>query len=521
MSVGALFSPYGDAPPVSTETEDGLRLLDALAAIARSEPRNAPVVLWISRSARLLLRATYTIPSHVTVAFAPGAVFTVGAGAVLNIDGRLEADSGQHFNLVGGKVFLRGPLDEICASWWSGVQSGGAPVAHALSVLWDRYERALAPAPIVLGGFYVLEETLRIAPPDSLVQAFTAPFDVVIRGRHHGRGSPMTFRASSSESVGALDALVAVDGKVVLTLENVGFDLTRPDDLPAVRSALLLAGEHDRSRIEACSFRLAGGTGVHVTALWDAWREAIGETVTATAGTVGPFAPLGGAFVTFLLGAALLASVTGRARRVVIARSDFEGGGATSVGVRVDVVAPTMLDVSDCQFRGEYDRGIAFVGSDLMVTDCAFDNAATATASDPLRAVDIYLGSREPLPDAVPRLAGANAQLTATHCVSTSPTFLVGRRVFNPGDSGGAVLTSVLHQPRTTTPRDVATSVRWIGPCDARNLVLQGCELGAPVRLVDAMTMGIVVELGTRFTVGLPHYVGGMNPMVNLTTANR
>ncbi len=516
MTIPGFFSPFGDIDGSVSGVEDSVRMLDALGLIARQPDRSAPVVLWIARSARLLLRANFPIASHVTIAFAPGAVLTIGEGATVDVEGRLDIGPGHHFDVAGGRLILRGPLDEIDTSWWSDGRSGGASVDRALDVLWDRYGRGLPPAPITITGSYRLEETLRIVPPESLVRAFPIAFDVVMRGRHRGLSSPMTFQAGTSKSAVALDALVQVDGRVVLTLENIGFDLTRPTGLPAVRSALLLAGDHDRSRLEACTFRLAEGTGVHITALWDSWREAIGEGLTSTAGNVGAFGGLGAAFTTLVLGTAMLASVTRRASRVSVVRCDFEGGVATSVGVRVDVVAPTMLDVSDCLFRGEYDRGITFVGADLMVTNTNFDNTAPATTSDPLRAVDIFLGSREALPDAVPRLAGANAQLTATHCVSTSPTFLAGRRVFNQGDSGGAVLTSVLHQPRATKGGAEATSIHWMGPYDSRSLVLQGCELGASVRFLYVTAVGVVVELGTRFAAGVTPYVGAIDPMVGL-----
>lgn len=516
--LGSFFSPFGDAPGVGEpDVRDGVRLLEALGAIASSGRGTEPTVLWISRSARLLLRATYEIPRHVTLAFAPGAVLTLGAGATLDIQGRLDAGAERRFDLAGGRVIFGGPLDEIHAAWWWDGGPGGAAVLRALDVLWERYGRDLDPAPIMLVGPYPLEETLRVVPPDFPQRPLTAPLDVVMRGRHHGLGDPMTFRVSDAKSVGALDALLAVDGKVTFTLENVGLDLTRPAGLPEARSALLLTGEYDRSRVESCAFRLSNGTGVHVTALWDIWREIIVEGLTSGVGSAGFLAPLGAAFTTLLVGAAMQASVTRRASRLVIARCDFEGGGPDCVGVRIDPVAPTMMDVSDCHFRGEYDRGIAFVGSDLMVTHCAFDNEATLQESEPLRAVDIFLGSREALPAAVVNLPGANAQLTATHCVSTSPTFLVGQRVFTSGDHGGAVLTNVLHQPRSSKATDAVNSVRWMAPYASRSLMLQGCELGAPVRVQGATPPGVVVELGTRFARE-PHYISDSpDPMVDLS----
>ncbi len=505
MTLGAFFSPFGDSVGSESGFEDSIRLRDTLSFMTSEASRNAPLILWVSRSARLLMPIDFTIPSDVTMAFAPGAVLTVGEGATLDIAGRLDIGPGRHFQRNGGRIVLRGPLDEIDASWWADERSRGTSVVEALDVLWDRYERSLPQAPIVLTGPYWLEETLRVVPPESLVPASGLPFDVVMRGRHYGRSSPTTFGVSASKSVGALDALVAVDGTVVLTLENIGFDLARPEGFPAVRAALLLTGAYDRSRIEACTFRLAGGTGVHVTTLWDVWRQVTGEVPNSFTGLEIAFAlPV------------LEARATRQASRLVIAGCDFEGGDGASVGVRVDLVAPTMLDVSDCLFRGAYHRGISFPSADLMVTNCAFDNTTTATTTEPLPAVDIFLGSRERLPDGFTRLAGANAQFTATHCVSTSPIFLVAQRVFLPGDSGGAVLTNVLHQPRLRASDAEATSIQLMGAYESRSLVLQGCELGGSVRFVSVSAIGVVVELGTRFAIGVVPYVGLANAMVGL-----
>lgn len=213
MSVGAFISPYGDDPmgPSGPDVEDGLRLLSALSVITALHPAPAPTILWISRPARLLLRATYIVPGHVTLAFAPGAILTLGAGATLDIQGPIDIGSSGRFSLVGGRVILSGSLDAIHASWWVDESSGGAPLVHALAALWERYERSLDPAPILVTGPYLLEETVHIVPSESLSRSYTTPFDVVIRGRCRGSTAPLTFRASDSKAVGAMDALVAVD----------------------------------------------------------------------------------------------------------------------------------------------------------------------------------------------------------------------------------------------------------------------------------------------------------------------
>lgn len=122
-------------------------------------------------------------------------------------------------------------------------------------------------------------------------------------------------------------------------------------------------------------------------------------------------------------------------------------------------------------------------------------------------------------------LAGANAHLTVTHCLSTSPTFLVGRRVFSRGDSGGALLTNVLHQPSGDLQKAAATSIRWGSGYEARSLVLQGCALGAPVRFEGSPVRGVAVDLGSTLDRD-PAMPVAYDPaegllVVDLTTENR
>lgn len=493
MTLGAFISPFDDAPG----SADDLSMFRVLQGIEAGTIRgdSLPLILWIARSATLNLGGM-VLPPRVTLSFAPGAVLRLQSGASLDLQGRLDAGVERRFELAeGSQVYLRGPLDEIHASWWG---AGADSVTHALNALWDRYHQGVDAAPIQLAGPYLLRDTVRVEPPTAVAASVVAAgrdpfFDVVLRGRHYGARSPMTFTVDDVESVGGVTALLAVDGRVTLTLENVGFDATRPSGRRGAGAALILAGEHDRSHIAGCSFRVGDGNGIEVTAFGLGLRGVYADASRGLAAATGFFA--------LLAGSALLAASNRRAARVSVSRCDFEGVPFdkvdTAIPIAVDATAPTMLEVSDCQFRGSYDCGILFMGSDLMVTHCAFDNVASPVFSDPSRRSDIHVGPRElsTITDAAP-----NAHLTATHCVSTSPCFLVGRQGPTSTGSGGALLTNILHQPNVIILNGANSSVRWIGPYESRSLVLQGCELGAPVRLEGTPRAGVVVNLGTRFT---------------------
>ncbi len=508
MSLAPAFvSPFGD----TVATGDDRSLLQrAVDEIQRRSVGSTlgpiPATLWISRSATLAADeddpGEIIIPPEAILTFAPGAVLTLGEGVTMNVQGRLDLGTERRFALgPGARVRLSGPLDEIHASWWDDGESGGTPVRHAVDALWDRYADGLDPALICLSGPYELTEPLLIAPPDRLASAMPGSFAVALRGRCHGRSDAMTFRVKDVASVGALDALVLTRGAVCLSMEQLGFDLTRRLGKLPVVDALRFEGDYDRSHVEGCTFLFAGSTGIHVTSFWGAWRGITGEG-TASGG-------LGD-----LLG--LTGRIVRTASRLIVSRCNFEGGGTDALGIRVDPTAPTMLSVSDCQFGGVFANAITFAGSELSIFGCGFDNEAIASGTGP-RYADINLGSLGTLPSWVHRLRGVNAHLTVTHCRSTSPAFLAGQRVFSAGDSGGALLTGVLHEPRNVAPEDVATSIYWGDAYQQRSLFLQGCEFWAPVRLEGNAASGVVVEVGTRFENlrgARERYVGGSTSSV-------
>lgn len=509
MSFRAFQNPL-DGSPVGN---DMIAIRLALRALGLSYQRDsslpAPGVLWISRSATLV--ESVEIPANVTLAFAPGARLTLDPGLLLTIGGPLDAGMEPRFVLgEGARVLLTGPLDEIHAVWWEERDplqrlTDGASVVHALEALWSRYASDLDPAPIVVGGPYLLRETLRIAPPAGLPGAF----DVVLRGRCYGLSAPITFALADEESLRVPVALVLVEGRVVLTLEHVGLSTRRSARLQPTAAALRLAGDHDGSRIEACYFDVARSTGL-----------------AFVASSSGP----GNALVDFLAG---LQRLTGPAPRVTVSRCVFScdlgvGAGpvagpfdpnpqAHAVGINVDLTAPTSLRVTDSQFMGAYKAAIYFVGTELTVTACTFDNIIFVPAYDPLIGHDICLGPGWVLDSAV---RGTNAHLTVTHCISTSPSFLMARPVFTSSDPGGAVLTNVIHRPPESGPYSGAASILWSERYGPRSLILQGCELGAHVSLGTSGHSGIVIDLGTQFDIVAgtrsPYVGGGPNAVYNL-----
>jgi hypothetical protein len=489
-------SPFGVSPDVPASGDPDSVLLDAALDQIYLLPISTPVVLWIARSAHLTVGRL--IPLQVTLSFAPGAVLRLDSDVTLDIGGRLDAGMEERFLLgEGAKVRLRGPLDEIHAAWWAAEPFSAKPVIRALEALWDRYANNLDPAPIILVGPYSVKETIPIVPPSSVALEMVVPFfEVVLRGRHHTADDPMTFQVVRGRRFDAILALGgAVTSALILTLEHVGFDLTSATVGSSVPNALILAGDHDRTFLDSCYFRFAGATGVRLTARWQEGQGAIG----------------GG-----LVDETILKRITGRSSRVDVSRCVFEGRGDGGVAIKVDVSAPTFLWVTDSMFCGSYHRAIAFVGSELMVTACTFDNTVEPTKSDPLQGVDIHLGALEgEVPKEAVMLPGANAHLTVNHSHSTSPTFLAGRRVFVLGDSGGAVLTNVIHQPAATSQQMDPSSVRWGLGYEVRSLTLNGCALGTPVRLADNAPAGTVVDLGTSVV----QLGGSADSVVTLSTS--
>jgi hypothetical protein len=217
---------------------------------------------------------------------------------------------------------------------------------------------------------------------------------------------------------------------------------------------------------------------------------------------------------------------TASSNRLEVSRCNFTGAAERSRGIDVGLSAPTSLTVRDCQFGGIYVNAISMLGGQLDITACQLaNNRLEVLAADgadvfvhrwgdgerwddgerpfdttvpqqpaPTLGVDFY----RPTPANVYRgRALSNTQVTITHCVSTSPTFLTLDQAFPYADTipGGAMLTNVRHTPAVRNGVSV-----YLGPgATPRSLMLQGCRFGGSVECHSAMANDAVVDLGTRF----------------------
>lgn len=499
MSLGAVFlNPLGNGYAGSSD-EDTNSIVFAL----RSIPFSLPATLWISRPAHI--NSDVVVPRAVTLSFAPGAYLAMEDGATLTVYGLLDAGVEGRFDLsLGGTVNLFGDLPEIHAAWWIGTPMSA--LRSALNTLWQRYlAPSLSPslpgplpAPIVLQDGYLLDETLDLSAPGALPES---RYEVVLRGRWRSESDPATFIARS----GSVSPLIFVDERTVLHAEHIGFDMTRKSLADQV--AIRFASEVGGSRVEACGFVLGAGIGIQ-TVVRDASLTPNVKRRLDRVGPTGDFA---------LKQPRQFIRSLQRPRRLDVVRSSFiADDGESAIGIDLGGT-PTMLTVSDCSFRGSYRVGIDAMVGDLQVVATVFDNGRPGADLDANKGIDIRLGPLAPFTSVewvdVPR-----AQLTVTHCCSTSPTFLSAQPVFPGATSrGGAVLTNVLHTPVA----EGAPSVFW--SCDylERSLTLQGCEFGSDVQ-VETRALSGVVDLGTRFAMrdGRPAgFIGaGAGAVVTLET---
>ncbi len=479
---------------------DDAVLREALDELITS-PR--PCTLWISRIAALT--AVHSLPASSTLAFAPRAFLVVTGGGSLTVLGRLDAGLEARFFVQRGSVHLHGPLDEIVADWW--LASGGRnPVEFALDACWDRARRpGLSPCPVRLTGPYALSRTLRVAPPSDL----TGRINLAFRGQHTRPSDPPTFTVTNGD--GGLSSLMSVEGGAVVALESVAFDATRSP----TTACLSLEGRFHRSRIESCKFAFAGW-GIRVRPNEQRWiethggvpdaRQAVEESVQEDA----------------------IALSTSDANRLEVSRCLFVGAASGSnvpgagCGIDVGLSAPTILSLRDSQFVGVFAQAIRMLGGELDVTACQFANEiAQVVPPDRVGATADILVLRWtglallPPFEFVPKdwpvwrplgpgggdlskdLALANTHLTVTHCVSTSPTFLVLYPAFDLPNTlpAGATLTNVRHDARGSPP----TSVYVARGAGSRSLMLQGCWFGGAVSVAPNPLSDVVVDLGSRF----------------------
>ncbi len=482
MSLGTSFLNVFDTP-ASDDDPDDRKLREAVGPL---NDTSAPRVIWIARVVRL--RQYFDIPRSVTLSFAPGARLVIENSFVIR--GFLDAGLETRFELVGdGVVELLGPLDEIVADWWL-PSNGRNSVEHALHALWTRYayadarpDEGILPAPIRLDGPYALTRTLRLLPPAEII----GRVDVVFRGQHGRSLDPPTFVPGAL--TGDLAALVSVERGVVLLMEHVAFDLgaSGKERAHRVATCLSLEGQFHGSRIEACSFAF-DDMAIQANPIGQAARELLAGTAQALG--LGVVAGL------LLAGAEAIQRAQGRAARLALSRCVFSGTRDTARAIQVDLGAPTSLTVRDCQFTGTYAHAISMLGGELDVTACSFSNDAPP-APTPFERADILTRALDSGLDVDRNIPLANTHLTVTHCVSTSPTFLVLDQAFPYAETilGGAVLTNVRHTPATTN----GVSLRLGFGAPPRALMLQGCRFGGTVVCDPSSVNYAVVDLGTRF----------------------
>lgn len=498
-ALGNFFNVFDE--PSSADGPD--TLLANLLEVRRLDPK--PCVIWVSRPVTLV--GTHTIPLAVTLAFAPGAVLTITGRLIVR--GELDAGLEPRFALLGsGSLELLGLLDEIVADWWRRTR-GLSPVEHALNALWTRYAHAdedVLPAPIRLDGPYELTRTVRILPPSDLPDA-TGRIEVHFQGQWRREADPPTFVAAPSVGPDPLSALVVVEEAVVLTVDHVAFDAGAPLDRSWSLACLSLEGTFHGTRVEACSFRFSGA-GIRVIPRLQQWQQ------------VQIVAPDTDVMQRVLDDA--IAWSTRDPNRLDLSRCVFTGTSMDACAVDVGFSAPTSLGVRDSQFVGTFASGVSILGGDVTVTGCQFasDTPKVNFYDQPNATADVLVRrwgdtteyyrfafalKRAPSPKSVVKgtvdvrrdQALLNTHVTITHCVSTSPVFLVMHQTFTYWDTvlGGAMLTNVHHHPAGPE----VTSIHLGAAMPSRGLMLQGCRLAGSVYVEPSTRDDVVVDLGTTF----------------------
>lgn len=500
----ALANFYNVFDGTSALTPDAL--LDELLRTRGLDPR--PWVLWISRPVALGWR--HIIPPSATLSFAPGAVLTITGR--LTVLGDLDAGLEARFALLGsGLVELLGPLDEIAADWWRPTE-GLSPVEHALNALWTRYAHAsvgVLPAPIRLDGPYALNRTLRIKPSTD-VPAPTENIEVHLQGQWRRDDDPPTFVVGPDAGPDPLSALVVVEEGVVLTADHVAFDAGTNPTRPLALACLSLEGTFHGTRVEACSFRFTCA-GLRVIPRLQHWLQ------------VQAIAPDTAVMQRVLDDA--IAWSTRSPNRLELSRCVLTGASDEACAVDVGFSAPTSLAVRDSQFVGTFASGVSILGGDVDVTGCQFaSDTQRVSFYDRLNATaDIvvrrwgdtteyyqfaFAFKRAPSPNWLVKgtvdvrrdQALVNTHVTITHCVSTSPVFLVMHQTFAYWDTvlGGAMLTNVHHHPAGSE----VTSIHLGAAMPSRGLMLQGCRLAGAVYVEPSTRDDVVLDLGTTFVSG-------------------
>lgn len=465
----------------------GTNLTTALAGAfdrLRRSTASGPYTLYISRSCTF----TGTLdeiapPSRVTFTWvlAPGAVVSLGAGAILMITGDIELTNGHHFDVAAGaEVRIRGPLTGVRPEWF-----GVSPVADhamrcAVAVIVDRFLASCEQVPLLVSGSYRLNGPVRIEVPTI---TNLRRLEVCIVGRHpYGdRAVSPTFVVSSAAA--GPDALQVARG-VRVKLRHVAF---RSDSVAIAenRGLLTLEGENDGSELVRCSFFVSHGVGVRVTAVsTEVVREFqptqfFGEDAKAVAQAHSESSRW---------------HTVNSYDRLVVTDSWFEyGTDSRSLPsmIRLEGAARSVrLSVDRCAFRGRARAMIAATAGVLIVTSCSF---AVDTAADGSTGADLLLGSLARIHPGAG--AAAPIHLVETHVRTSSLSHLRCERVNGVPDSMVSI-TGLRHDPVVAETNGDARFIRWDGPIGS-GLLLQGCTIAGRVELRSPMDR--VVLLATEF----------------------
>lgn len=467
--------------------DDLTRALDAVFARLARASSSGPFTLYISRNC--IFSGTLSAlqpPSRVRFdwVFAPGAVVSLGAGSILEIDGEVELTSGLHFGVGAGAMLrLRGPLKGVRPEWFGAVDSADEALRLALAVIVDRFVERREQVPLLASGSYRLLHPLRIELPTTQE---AGAMEVRIEGRHpYGdSATPPTFLVDAAAA--ASTALVAGHG-VRLRMRHVAL---RSDAPPASEEALLrFEGANDGTELERCSFFVSGGVGVRVVSLAIQW-------------TVRTFEP------TVLLGKS--STLQERQHTVValdsitVRDSWFEStAGPTSRPdlIRIEAVSPgCRLSLDRCAFRGPVRAAIAASEGTLLLTSCAFD---VDDIQNVQVAADLVLGTLATGSSGT--IATGAVHLVETHTRTSSATHLLCDRLNGASDS--VVSITGLRHTRPEVSSSSVDFIRWRGPIGG-GLLLQGCSIAGRVVLDSPADRIVQIATSLRTPDGSSAAVG-------------
>ncbi len=133
--------------------------------------------------------ASIYVPETVVLKFAPGATLHILDGAIVEIQGGIEAGLYPIFNVPSSTTLGEGPVrltgrrqHEVFPEWWGAADTGGSfsdgidstdAVQSALNAAYrDRSHFGLPPIPVTLTSTYQITQTLYVNATDDLTDGF-------------------------------------------------------------------------------------------------------------------------------------------------------------------------------------------------------------------------------------------------------------------------------------------------------------------------------------------------------------